>query len=701
MNNAQYWIAHSFSEEEISFLLPHLGPLLKLISTENKNDLADLLAQSYAYKITSCETLTTYAIQEMVKVFSDHLELPSHVSNVSRMGKMQNIPAAALSAFDSVPQAPPGLEKSETLPAKKLIDVFLGHETKVWYRVILVTLFCCPTGGDPPRRDRFAILTEEQKIKILKAYINNKNNKANLKKPSGPKPKKHSLSNDLKRALGGGSTHPCKIALHDLFHYLGNHSKNLPAVCEVLGPSLFTPLDTRSFVKYIPVLNGKSDLLVQATKDLMLYFIKNRNKIFSARKREYEGEIAKALHNFSPAEFGEIKRRRLKQHLRHFFELRDPLCKRIVVPLFEYYEFEEIARGILAKYRLLPYGWKAELESISGSGIKTGFDPFASLDMREPSTGAEVNYGAVQGSYFHDTSDDKQAPGETPNDVFVTQKLTNNGQIKFLTKYLAKNRIRYLSENTVHWNDSTSVKTYAPDSNMSTKIDRIVDEFIRKQKSLLLTLKTFYNSYVNEAIAISRGDLGQEAQAAFGMSFDDVRSCFKNNFDTVITAQEKFVTMFEILLVCKNAKPRQKYATYGRAGILFLLFSKCERIIIKGFENYNVNYALKTEILAKNDALVGKLPPNPRFLNYVKLFEEIATTKKSMTELKLGTVLYMPIQVVPQYKIFLERILKNLGGDYLHKDVGQRAIRVAEAISTSLDNKLRMNKGKMKQLLGS
>lgn len=435
----------------------------------------------------------------------------------------------------------------------------------------------------------------------------------------------------------------------------------------------------------------------------MFYMVKNLQKIFPTHKRPYERDIDNAIFSLSANDTEDIKRSRLKQHLRHFFEIRDPISKRIVVPLFEYFEFDDIARGILAKYRILPYGWRTDIESMglgAGSSIPPGLFNFNETE----DTTEKRDYGAIEGSYFADEENMKN--NTEKNNKIVSQKMSNYGKHKFLTKYLAKNKIRYLSEKTVFWNDITNVKVYSPDPPNMSQIDKVIYEFINKQRRLHLTLQSFVRSYVNEALAVSQGHLGEDARQMFGMSEADVRLCFKDNFEDVIVAQEKFVTMLEPLVICKNAKLRREHLSLERAGVLCKLFIKCQRLITNGFKNYNISYTKMVETLTQRrktaeDAQVQRKVHGiqSKHLDFLQMWEEIHSTKSSLVKKKLATILYLPVQVVPQYKIFFERILKTLlkthGPNYPHQDLCKQAMRVAGNISVELDQNLRKAKQNM------
>ena len=74
--------------------------------------------------------------------------------------------------------------------------------------------------------------------------------------------------------------------------------------------------------------------------------------------QEFKNQISSGLNNHMDDKDSRIT------CLKQFFELRDRIYIKNVDQWFVSYHFEDIARGIYNKYRILPEGWKDDLENI-------------------------------------------------------------------------------------------------------------------------------------------------------------------------------------------------------------------------------------------------------------------------------------------------------------------------------------------------
>lgn len=763
MDSSTFLSTFQIQPDEITYLIAHVGPLLKLLSEEYKGtgNAGDKLAQSYSHKATSCEILTSYAFEDILATIMSHFSpdsAPQHHSNQKRKKKRKNSnnpstlarnnPAGITMAMP----VPPGLgfevllpskttnnAMSEVLPAKKLAKVFLSHETKVWFRVVLAIFFSFPALAEEeaketdvidPTQDRFSLLSDSQKINLLKAYLRHNRGMNGNAQAKTLMEKRKNLIKTLKEALGGN--HPCKLTLQDLLHFLSTSTKDMKATCDVLGLALFAPRDTRVLAERLPELKNRSQKLRETCAGLLMFLVENQSPVFNFRKRKFDADFNNALETLTFDELEEVRLSRLKQHLRHFFEIRDPPQVRSVGPLFEFYEFNDIATGIFAKYRILPYGWKQELEK-SSADFSDGFDPFNNFvtpEMKSPAPvihdrSTENDYNQLRGSYFE--VDDTVSLHKSVNNTVLSMKLEKGqGSFSWLKVYLKNKKVKFLTEKTLTWPETSPVRIYAPAANNASKVDRIIDEFLEKQRELLTLLKAFQNYYVSEVVAIARGDLGPDAQNALGLNMSEVRTLFKSNFKEVISAQERFVNTLEPLLIVKLGQIKAPHTDYGRAGVLFKLFVKCERRLVFGYQHYNVGYKQKTDLLTQKReqvlAQVGfgrltgysaaserglhdkKRSRNGRnlmkHLNFVQLFEEISHTKSALAANQLDSILLKPVQAVPRYKLFMERILGSLGADYPGRELGLEAIRVSENITKAVNENIRRQKDKLDRLLG-
>lgn len=285
-----------------------------------------------------------------------------------------------------------------------------------------------------------------------------------------------------------------------------------------------------------------------------------------------------------------------KGSLRLFLELRDRKYLGIVDELFRIYEFEDIAKGIYYKYKILPIGWRTELE-----------------DMKSKK-GQVMNWYKKRGMPFLKETTDNFPP-------------------------LDKRRLLFPERG-------------------ERKLDRIVDEFIEIELNYYEKLQVFISSYVSEVEAIAKDRVGPVARQALGLDETQVDFIFGNDLVAVCKAAESFLVVLETLSIV-DATPNVEG---GRAGHLADLIIKSGDSLLKAYAPYVGKYNILKKVL---ESKIKSLPPTTntsplRHLTFLELWMEISQSKAKLKQLSIDAVLITPIRRFPNYKVFFERIIKEM-----------------------------------------
>mmetsp|Transcript_6842 Transcript_6842/g.8269 ORF Transcript_6842/g.8269 Transcript_6842/m.8269 type:complete len:590 (-) Transcript_6842:715-2484(-) len=325
-----------------------------------------------------------------------------------------------------------------------------------------------------------------------------------------------------------------------------------------------------------------------------------------------------------------------EQYLLQFFEIRDKKYLPIVDELFQYHKFTNIARGIFFKYKMLPEGWRSELVRLKESGENM--------------------------------------------DWFESEK------------------VYFLSEETLRFPRASKEPFYYSLKEEDIQvIDRVVDEIIESEKEYFNYLHAFITTYVDEVIAISDGELGEEAAKNLGLTSDQINMIFGKRLRAIVTTIEKILVKLEVLVLVRDPIDEKEH-NIGRAGILAEIMAAVSKELGSAYMPYNKHYAHAAAMLTKAVTHTAIIQPSARkvskgklgfandsykrHLTFLELWTEISESTEMLKGLRIDAILIKPVHRFPKYLLFfgrLEKVVRKAGGEgtptYESILLGQKAMQ--------------------------
>eukprot|EP00924_Labyrinthula_sp_SR-Ha-C_P016310 maker-scaffold_73-snap-gene-0.4-mRNA-1 protein AED:0.03 eAED:0.03 QI:0/0.66/0.5/1/1/1/4/178/670 len=318
---------------------------------------------------------------------------------------------------------------------------------------------------------------------------------------------------------------------------------------------------------------------------------KSKHRSRASRQRNEQGQSLEP----APASRQEV-RAKLKNALRFFFKLRDSDSADIVEALFMYYSFQDIIKGVLEKYRILPIGWKEIIESNADLTAIVGPNPAyldettISLPRIRPTS---PNFGPW---------DD---PLDYTVDEFISlEKKYSDTLSTFTSCYveeimaIARNRVGFEAQNALGLTLGQAEKLFG----------KPLYSILRASKAFvtLLDVLSFTDGAVHSKIVGGRVSILMEI----------VTKCS----ETLIRVYTDYLAHYK------------RYSS---------LLQDCEA-------------GLPT-VYIKNP----NIPAQAQHLNFLQIYQQLSNSKEAIKGKSIDSVLNLPVKQFPTYKLLLERLIKD------------------------------------------
>lgn len=404
---------------------------------------------------------------------------------------------------------------------------------------------------------------------------------------------------------------------------------------------------------------------------------------------------------------------RRMQQLRAFYLWRDPNRAEKVPLLFANHSFEDIAKAVMKKYGMLPPGWKSDLLELKAQG-STKLDWFS---------GNESDKGKPAMNAASSTIPITSATGETPKRATNVQAapppiLTSRPQsLRMLFGSKKEDQSASSSSTsdsptaassagngaTAAEDESESVEPDKPAREL-TVVDRIVNEICDTEQSYHDSLAELVEAYVKTLRAIASGQKGPEAAEALGLTSAEVEQIFGWRLEEIISVSNNLLSKLEVVTLVRS----DPLTGEGRQGLVAEAFIEISndlhvyapyvsahkssiQTLEKAIKKINEKKTpratgLGAQLLQRNrDKGVSEM-------TFTKLWELVSSASPRLKGQSIASILIMPVQRVPRYKLLLKELIKETKKDHPAYPILEKANDLINTAATQINGALRQRK---------
>ncbi|GBG24741.1 Rho guanine nucleotide exchange factor, putative [Hondaea fermentalgiana] len=335
-----------------------------------------------------------------------------------------------------------------------------------------------------------------------------------------------------------------------------------------------------------------------------------------------------------------LMEKRMKQ-LRVFYQWRDPRRVSRVELLFENYPFEEIALAIQRKYFMLPPKWSDQLEYM----LLTGNSELGWF--------ARLKEGIL--------------PEPLEHEVHITLSNPEGGE-----------------------------------EQPQTKVDRVVNEIADTEVTFNKSLNDLLTLYVNRIKLIAE-DPG--AQKNLGLTADHIEHIFGARLERVADVSSNLLSDLEVVTLVR-VQPKTGVSRIELVSRVFVEIAQQLDV----FAPYAVNHSTAMNLLREARLSVSDAPGNSRPLrrmgsllqsgdrnkNFLEIWQEVSSQSETLRGQTLESILIMPIQRVPRYKLLLEELIKATAADDPCHIMLEESAENVRAVADTINEAIRKHERVMK-----
>jgi hypothetical protein len=347
-------------------------------------------------------------------------------------------------------------------------------------------------------------------------------------------------------------------------------------------------------------------------KTVLTALVSHAEALFSSAERKQEGAAgggpARPKAGSTSSVGGADSARR--DALREFFEWRDKGQVELASQLFQNFEFCDIAKGVMTKYGVLPELFVSELAEMVAQGNSVGLEWF------------------------------------------------DKGKATPKSK-----RISLLP--LINRKPAPKAATYKP-----TAVDFIIDEVVATEVTYHDTMQDLCDLYVDEIRDIADGKHGEEARKQLGLDSAEVETVFGQRLHNVLDLSSALLGKLDLVALV-STPPRSKVGRPGLMASIFSDFAPQLRVYAPYISTHMSAIKTLKRGLAKVERLeklsasgsVSKLLGAGAKIekpNFVNLWYKKSAESKYLKGHTLESILILPVQRVPRYKLLLETLEKEV-----------------------------------------
>lgn len=381
-----------------------------------------------------------------------------------------------------------------------------------------------------------------------------------------------------------------------------------------------------------------------------------------------------------------------KHALKAFFQWKDESKVESVDELFENHSFVDIARGVWERYDVLPGGWRGELEEMRDRGVE------------------EAAWVPPEGQPLSTVIHPPQISSSTVA-ATIPQDVGPKANRRTLVGFGRPSK--------------TSIVEASPAfSNLNLLINEIVDSEIFYYS----VLKELQDTYVSELREIASGTRGSEAQTALGISQNDVESVFGWRLAQVVETSKNLLAKLEVINLVRHEVRhpggRAMFVANAFAAIAPSLSVNYAPFVSGHRHGMNVLNGGRRPLSHRGGGGDGR-PQSLRFTtmigsrfssrslltlangsnvgnqnSFVAIWENLTANSKRLKGQSLQSIMIMPIQRIPRYKLLLAELEKKLPADHLCRPVLGTALAQVSSVAQQINQALRQHE-KLENLVGA
>ncbi len=345
----------------------------------------------------------------------------------------------------------------------------------------------------------------------------------------------------------------------------------------------------------------------------------------------------------SPKDTGALTEKR-KKGLRVFYQWRDPRRVEGVDALFSNYEFEEIALAIQRKYFGLPPGWHEQLEYMQLSGSRN-LGWFARLKQGVLPAPVEASFNASEGS---------KAPQE------------------------------------------------------ETKVDKVINEIADTEMKFNKAMSSLQDQYAMKIKAIADGLQGSAAAKALGLSSEQVEHIFGARLAKIVDVSNNLISDLEVVTLVRM-QPKGGKSRIELVSRIFMdasdqlrvfgPFAAGHKTAATYLRKANEDLGLNQDTGPRKGGMLrmGSFFSSESNKNYLELWQEIAGDNDALRGQTIESVLIMPVQRVPRYRLLLQELLKATPESDPSFTMLAEVCEVIKGLATDINEAIRAHERLMKK----
>lgn len=410
---------------------------------------------------------------------------------------------------------------------------------------------------------------------------------------------------------------------------------------------------------------------------------------------------------------------RRMQQLRAFYLWRDPSRAEKVPILFASHCFEDIAKAVMKKYGMLPPGWKSDLIDLKAQG-STKLDWFTGSEADKakaaPAPAATQTSSSVPiiGGATPNRTTNVQAPPppiqtSRPQSLrmFFTGKKedSSTASASSTNTATATTNPPPLNETAGEETDTVAIEAEPEKPTRElTVVDRIVNEICDTEQSYHDSLAELIEAYVKTIRVISSGQKGPEAAEALGLTSAEVEQIFGWRLEEIINVSNNLLSKLEVVTLVRS----DPLTGEGRQGLVAEAFIEISnelhvyapyvsahkssiQTLEKAIKKINEKKTARTtglgaQLLQRNrDKGVSEM-------TFTKLWEVVSSASPRLKGQSISSILIMPVQRVPRYKLLLRELSKETKSNHPAYPILEKANELINTVAIQINEALRQRK---------
>ena len=234
-----------------------------------------------------------------------------------------------------------------------------------------------------------------------------------------------------------------------------------------------------------------------------------------------------------------------------------------------------------------------------------------------------------------------------------------------------------------------------------TKSDQVINEIADSEQTYHDILAELIESYVKTIRAISSGQKGQEAADALGLSAAEVESIFGWRLEEIISVSNNLLSKLEVVTLVRS----EPITGEGRVGLVadafveitpelhvYAPFVSAHKSSLNTLEKaLQALNAKGTKAGGLGAQLLRQRSDKGVGMTFTKLWDVVSNASPRLKGQTLQSLLIMPVQRVPRYKLLIRELVKETPADHPARPALDEAAELIGAAAKQINEALRQH----------